>query len=77
MQQQLVMMQALMTQMNNNNEGSNRKRKKKRNPNQLKYCHTHGTCNHDSPECRSKAEGHEDEATFANRMGGSTKNIKA
>ena len=77
MQQQLAMMQVLMTQMNNNNDGANRKHKKKRNPNQLKYCHIHGACNHESPECRSKAEGHKDKAMFANRMGGSTKNIKA
>ena len=45
-----------------------------RNPNQQKYCHTHGACNHNSPDCLSKAEGHKDEATFANRMGGSTRN---
>ena len=46
-----------------------------RNPNQQKCCHTHGACNNDSPDCLSKAEGHTDEATFANRMGGSTRNI--
>ena len=46
-----------------------------RNPNQQKYCHTHGACNHASPECYSTAEGHKDEATFENRMGGSTRNI--
>ena len=56
---------------------TNDPRRKKRNPNQLRYCHTHGACNHDSPDCRSKAEGHKDEATFQNQMGGSTKNIKA
>ena len=73
----MAMMQVLMLQMQNNNEPNNRpSRRKKRNPNQLKYCHTHGACNHDSPDCRSKAEGHKDEATFQNRMGGSTKNIK-
>ncbi|GFH54654.1 hypothetical protein CTEN210_11130 [Chaetoceros tenuissimus] len=36
------------------------------------YCWTHGACNHKSAECRNKAEGHKDEATKNNRMGGST-----
>lgn len=36
------------------------------------YCWTHGACNHKSAECRNKAEGHKDEATKDNRMGGST-----
>ena len=39
-----------------------------------KYCWTHGGCNHYGPDCESKAEGHKDEATFQNKMGGSTKN---
>ena len=46
-----------------------------RNPNQCKYCWTHGWCNHFGRDCRSKAEGHRDEATKENRMGGSTRNI--
>ena len=46
-----------------------------RNPNQCKYCWTHGWCNHFGRDCRSKAEGHRDEATRDNRMGGSTRNI--
>ena len=58
-------MQAYITQMQNNIETATRPpRRQKRNPNQLKYCHTHGAFNHESPECRSKAEGHKDEATF-------------
>ena len=77
LQQQMVMMQALIVQVHNNNEATSKgPRHEIRNPNQLKYCHTHGVCNHDSPNCHSKAEGHKDEATFQNRMGGSTKNIK-
>lgn len=36
------------------------------------YCWTHGACNHTSAECRNKADGHKDEATKDNRMGGST-----
>ena len=43
----------------------------------MKYCHTHGACNHLSYKCRSKAEGHKDKAPFQHRMGGSTKKIKA
>ena len=36
-----------------------------------KYCWTHGHCNHNGPDCAHKAEGHKDEATKTNRMGGS------
>ena len=39
-----------------------------------KYCWTHGACAHDSPQCKSKKTGHKDEATFQNKMGGSTAN---
>lgn len=39
-----------------------------------KYCWTHGGCGHRGPGCKNKAEGHNDKATFANKMGGSTKN---
>ena len=38
-----------------------------------KYCFTHGACNHHSKDCSSKREDHQDDATFDNRMGGSTK----
>ncbi len=37
-----------------------------------KYCYTHGACAHTGFECTNKKEGHKDEATFANKMGGST-----
>ena len=36
-----------------------------------KYCWTHGGCSHTSAECKAKANGHKDEATFENKMGGS------
>ena len=36
-----------------------------------KYCWTHGGCAHESAACNSKANGHRDDATFANRMNGS------
>ena len=35
------------------------------------YCWTHGAGNHKSCDCRNKKEGHKDNATFDNRMGGS------
>ena len=35
-----------------------------------KYCWTHGACGHDSKQCRNKQDGHRDEATFADKMGG-------
>ena len=36
-----------------------------------KYCWTHGACNHTSAECQRQATGHQNTATFDNRMGGS------
>ena len=36
-----------------------------------KYCWTHGGGSHISAVCNSKFTGHQDGATFANRMGGS------
>lgn len=40
------------------------------------YCWSHGLCNHKGPDCRKKKEGHKDEATLENRMGGSEKGIR-
>lgn len=37
-----------------------------------KYCWTHGACNHNSKNCHHKNAGHQNEATFENKMGGST-----
>ena len=36
-----------------------------------KYCWTHGGCAHAGKDCTRKAEGHQDTATFSNKMGGS------
>ena len=36
-----------------------------------KYCWTHGACAHDSAHCTAKANGHQDSATFENKLGGS------
>ena len=41
------------------------------------YCWTHGCrCNHNSRACRFKADGHKDNATATNKLGGTTKNFK-
>ena len=37
-----------------------------------KYCWTHGGCGHQGKKCKHKAQGHQDNATFRNKMGGST-----
>ena len=39
-----------------------------------RYCWTHGCCTHHGSSCNNKAEGHKDNATFRNRLGGSSKN---
>ena len=65
------------TQPTNNNRTTDRKPRK--TPDNAtcrryvtnKYCWTHGGCGHDSAVCRTKASGHQDAATFENRMGGS------
>jgi hypothetical protein len=41
-----------------------------------KYCWTHGACNHTSARCRTPLIGHEPDATFGQRMGGSNTNCK-
>ena len=38
------------------------------------YCWLHGGCGHLGGRCRDKKDGHRDEATFENKMGGSTLN---
>ena len=40
------------------------------------YCWTHGACFHPGVKCRNKAPGHQDAATFSNRMNGSIKNVR-
>ena len=79
MQQQLAMMQQMMLhQMALTQQPQNKTKytAKKRKWNQMKYCWTHGACNHMSPDCRSKADGHQDSSTFQDRKGGSTKNME-
>lgn len=38
-----------------------------------KYCHTHGFGNHNGCDCKNPGTGHKNEATAANKMGGSTR----
>ena len=64
---------------NNGDGNGGRRRRNRRTPDDASfarqdtshYCHTHGACNHDSNACNSRAPGHHNEATLANRMGGS------
>ena len=65
---------------NNNNNNNDRDRKKGgrdrrgTRQKQRQYCWTHGSCSHKGTECNYKADGHKDDATFADMKGGSTKN---
>ena len=36
-----------------------------------KYCWTHGGCTHESKDCMAKAQGHQNNATFSDKKGGS------
>jgi hypothetical protein len=40
------------------------------------YCWSHGGCGHTSATCMSKKTGHQDNATFTDKMGGSTRNCQ-
>lgn len=53
------------------NDRKNGKKKLRRRYDTSKYCHTCGG-NHYSKDCRRKAPGHKDEATFKNMIGGCT-----
>ena len=86
MQKQIDLMQNMIQQMyqltqqsttdgSSTNHRSNAKAKQPRNQFQSKYCWTHGLCHHHSKDCRTKADGHKDNATLDNRIGGSSKNI--
>ena len=78
MQQQMALMQQMMMHqlaLAQQPTPTSTNQRTTRKWNQQKYCWTHGACNHWSPECRSKADGHKDSANFENKQGGSTKNI--
>ena len=42
----------------------------------MSYCWTHGAYYHPGSKCKNKAPGHQDSATFMNRRGGSTRNVR-
>jgi hypothetical protein len=60
------------TNTNNNNNNNKPNTRQRRTPNHSCYCWTHGACAHEGRHCNRKADGHKDEATFADKMGGST-----
>jgi hypothetical protein len=57
---------------NNNNRNNNNRNNQNNNDSPSLYCHTHGSCAHASPSCRTPATGHNNLATFSDMMGGST-----
>lgn len=57
----------------NNNNNNMQQRNTRDNRANLKYCWTHGCCYHSGKECTRKAQGHKEEATFENRLGGNNK----
>ena len=62
---------------NNNSSYNNRRFNNNNNRNRNgRYCWTHGACDHWGRNCRNKANGHRDEASFQNLMGGNTKNVR-
>ena len=74
----LRLMQQQFPNGGGNNGGSNNNNGIQKNRvGYTKYCWTHGLCNHISKERKNKREGHKDDATFKNRMGGSSKGIKS
>ena len=58
-------------QKNNTNNNNKKQKFKRRRTNISNYCWSCGAWNHPSSKCRNKKEGHRDEATFENKMGGS------
>jgi hypothetical protein len=82
MQQMQTLMQSMQTQMNhtntnNNNNNNNSNTRLCCTPNHSCYCWTHGACAHEGRHCNRKADGHKDEATFADKKGGSTRHCNS
>ena len=84
MQQMKLLMESMQTQMsnssnnsNNNNSINSNQRQQRRTPNRSYYCWTHGACAHEGRHCNRKADGHKDEATFSNKMGGSSRHCNS
>ena len=70
---QMALAQQQMCQPISNDNGTTRPNQKW---NQMKYCWTHGACNHWDKDCCTKTEGYDDSATFQDRKGGSNKNLE-
>ena len=69
MQQQLQQQASTSSSITTNSSNSRRRRIR---TNTSFYCWSHGACAHPSPQCKSKKPGHQDAATFDNKMGGLT-----
>ena len=57
---------------NNNNSNNNNNRSSKFLRDVSHYCYTHDACSHDSKDCFKTNNNHNNNATFDNKMGGST-----
>ena len=57
---------------NQNNNNKTKKNTGKSQNQRCKYCWTHGSCAHNGKECNHKAEGHKDDVSFSNMLGGSS-----
>ena len=62
----LQLLKDIQDSMTKKNANANKNRPKH-------YCWSHGRCGHKGVDCRNKKNGHQDNATFANKMDGSTK----
>ena len=72
MEQMLQMMQLMQQQMQQSSNSCSNNKSNKICTKTDKYCWTHGASAHSSKDCRNKKPGHQDAATFDNRLGGST-----
>ena len=57
---------------NNNNSNNNNNRSSKFVRDVSHYCYTHSACSHDSKDCFKADNNHNNNATFDNKIGGST-----
>ena len=69
------MIEELCQEIRDSKKAAPKKRKYKRTTIN-KYCWSHGACAHWGKDCRDKKPGHKDEATFKDKMGGSTEMCK-
>ena len=74
--QQMQQMQSIITtmqeQLNKQPTQPRNDRRMTQRKNTSKYCWSHGACSHESKNCNQKKDGHQDDATFTNKKGGST-----